>query len=172
MDGLYFSSSRFSFCCSSSCISLLTIPYSFLLYTSGSDFLVSRLVWFFLWLSRQFIFSGYYTPTHHSRYWLAFFVIDLARKYFPHLPVVSASFIPVGSLCLFGVLPLGFPICFFAIFTPPFTHWGNYWSFLLLWLFFCHFDLGDGKVFVSTVEDAVRIRTGERGDDAIAVSAE
>ena len=32
--------------------------------------------------------------------------------------------------------------------------------------------IGDGKVFVSTVEDAVRIRTGERGDDAIAVSAE
>ena len=32
--------------------------------------------------------------------------------------------------------------------------------------------IGDGKVFVSTVEDAVRIRTVERGDDAIAVSAE
>jgi nitrogen regulatory protein PII len=32
--------------------------------------------------------------------------------------------------------------------------------------------IGDGKVFISTVEDAVRIRTGERGDDAIAVSAE
>ncbi|MEC8824933.1 MAG: P-II family nitrogen regulator [Verrucomicrobiota bacterium] len=32
--------------------------------------------------------------------------------------------------------------------------------------------IGDGKVFVSTVEDAVRIRTGERGDDAITVSAE
>lgn len=32
--------------------------------------------------------------------------------------------------------------------------------------------IGDGKVFVSTVEEAVRIRTGERGDDAIAVSAE
>jgi nitrogen regulatory protein P-II 1 len=32
--------------------------------------------------------------------------------------------------------------------------------------------IGDGKVFVSTIEDAVRIRTGERGDDAIAVSAE
>ena len=32
--------------------------------------------------------------------------------------------------------------------------------------------IGDGKVFVSAIEDAVRIRTGERGDDAIAVSAE
>ncbi len=32
--------------------------------------------------------------------------------------------------------------------------------------------IGDGKVFVSSVEDAVRIRTGERGDDAIAVSSE
>lgn len=32
--------------------------------------------------------------------------------------------------------------------------------------------IGDGKVFVCAVEDAVRIRTGERGDDAIAVSAE
>jgi len=32
--------------------------------------------------------------------------------------------------------------------------------------------IGDGKVFVSTVEDAVRIRTGERGDAAIAVSGE
>jgi nitrogen regulatory protein P-II 1 len=27
--------------------------------------------------------------------------------------------------------------------------------------------IGDGKVFVSTVEDAVRIRTGERGPDAV-----
>ncbi len=27
--------------------------------------------------------------------------------------------------------------------------------------------IGDGKVFVSTIEDAVRIRTGERGRDAI-----
>src|ERR687897_2633855 len=27
--------------------------------------------------------------------------------------------------------------------------------------------IGDGKVFVSTVEDAVRIRTGERGTDAL-----
>ena len=32
--------------------------------------------------------------------------------------------------------------------------------------------IGDGKVFVSPIEEAVRIRTGERGDDAIAVSAE
>ena len=32
--------------------------------------------------------------------------------------------------------------------------------------------IGDGKVFVSNIEEAVRIRTGERGDDAIAVSAE
>ncbi len=27
--------------------------------------------------------------------------------------------------------------------------------------------IGDGKIFVSPVEEAVRIRTGERGDDAI-----
>jgi nitrogen regulatory protein P-II 1 len=27
--------------------------------------------------------------------------------------------------------------------------------------------IGDGKIFVSTVEEAVRIRTGERGDDAL-----
>jgi nitrogen regulatory protein P-II 1 len=27
--------------------------------------------------------------------------------------------------------------------------------------------IGDGKIFVSNVEDAVRIRTGERGEDAI-----
>jgi nitrogen regulatory protein P-II 1 len=27
--------------------------------------------------------------------------------------------------------------------------------------------IGDGKIFVSTIEEAVRIRTGERGDDAI-----
>ncbi|NKB27528.1 MAG: P-II family nitrogen regulator [Rhodobacteraceae bacterium] len=27
--------------------------------------------------------------------------------------------------------------------------------------------IGDGKIFVSTVEQAVRIRTGETGDDAI-----
>ncbi len=32
--------------------------------------------------------------------------------------------------------------------------------------------IGDGKIFVSSVEEAVRIRTGESGDDAIAVSAE
>lgn len=32
--------------------------------------------------------------------------------------------------------------------------------------------IGDGKVFVSDVIDAVRIRTGERGEDAITVSAE
>ena len=28
-------------------------------------------------------------------------------------------------------------------------------------------EIGDGKVFVSAVEDAVRIRTGERGDAAL-----
>ncbi|MBW2268894.1 MAG: P-II family nitrogen regulator [Deltaproteobacteria bacterium] len=27
--------------------------------------------------------------------------------------------------------------------------------------------IGDGKIFVSTVEEAIRIRTGERGDDAL-----
>ena len=27
--------------------------------------------------------------------------------------------------------------------------------------------IGDGKIFVSSVEEAVRIRTGERGEDAI-----
>jgi len=27
--------------------------------------------------------------------------------------------------------------------------------------------IGDGKIFVSNVEEAVRIRTGETGDDAI-----
>src|SRR5690606_20845091 len=32
--------------------------------------------------------------------------------------------------------------------------------------------IGDGKVFVSSIDDAVRIRTGERGNDAIAVSGE
>lgn len=32
--------------------------------------------------------------------------------------------------------------------------------------------IGDGKVFVSPIEDAVRIRTGERGDGAIAMSEE
>ena len=29
--------------------------------------------------------------------------------------------------------------------------------------------IGDGKVFVSAVEEAVRIRTGERGNEAVAV---
>jgi nitrogen regulatory protein P-II 1 len=27
--------------------------------------------------------------------------------------------------------------------------------------------IGDGKIFVSEIEDAVRIRTGERGDAAV-----
>jgi nitrogen regulatory protein PII len=27
--------------------------------------------------------------------------------------------------------------------------------------------IGDGKIFVSSVEEAIRIRTGERGDDAL-----
>ena len=27
--------------------------------------------------------------------------------------------------------------------------------------------IGDGKIFVTTVEEAIRIRTGERGDDAL-----
>jgi nitrogen regulatory protein P-II 1 len=27
--------------------------------------------------------------------------------------------------------------------------------------------IGDGKIFISPVEDAIRIRTGERGDEAI-----
>ena len=27
--------------------------------------------------------------------------------------------------------------------------------------------IGDGKIFVSTVDEVVRVRTGERGDDAI-----
>jgi nitrogen regulatory protein P-II 1 len=27
--------------------------------------------------------------------------------------------------------------------------------------------IGDGKIFVSRLEDAIRIRTGERGDDAV-----
>ena len=30
--------------------------------------------------------------------------------------------------------------------------------------------IGDGKVFVSTVEDAIRIRTGETGSEAISTS--
>lgn len=28
-------------------------------------------------------------------------------------------------------------------------------------------ELGDGKIFVSNITDAVRIRTGDRGDDAL-----
>jgi nitrogen regulatory protein P-II 1 len=28
-------------------------------------------------------------------------------------------------------------------------------------------EIGDGKIFVSTIEDAMRIRTGERGDVAV-----
>lgn len=28
-------------------------------------------------------------------------------------------------------------------------------------------DIGDGKIFISPVEDVIRIRTGERGDDAV-----
>lgn len=28
-------------------------------------------------------------------------------------------------------------------------------------------DIGDGKIFISPVEDVVRIRTGERGEEAI-----
>ena len=27
--------------------------------------------------------------------------------------------------------------------------------------------IGDGKIFVMNVEDAIRIRTGEKGDDAV-----
>jgi nitrogen regulatory protein P-II 1 len=27
--------------------------------------------------------------------------------------------------------------------------------------------IGDGKIFVSTIEEVVRIRTGERGEEAI-----
>ena len=30
--------------------------------------------------------------------------------------------------------------------------------------------IGDGKVFVSPVEEAIRIRTGERGSEAVNVS--
>ncbi|MBK1791336.1 P-II family nitrogen regulator [Persicirhabdus sediminis] len=30
--------------------------------------------------------------------------------------------------------------------------------------------IGDGKVFISPVEEAIRIRTGETGDDAVAVN--
>jgi nitrogen regulatory protein P-II 1 len=28
-------------------------------------------------------------------------------------------------------------------------------------------DIGDGKIFISSVEEVVRIRTGERGDEAV-----
>lgn len=28
-------------------------------------------------------------------------------------------------------------------------------------------EIGDGKIFVSSIEDAIRIRTGERGDSAL-----
>ncbi|MEZ5070433.1 MAG: P-II family nitrogen regulator [Bacteroidales bacterium] len=28
-------------------------------------------------------------------------------------------------------------------------------------------EVGDGKIFISTVEDSVRIRTGERGDESL-----
>ncbi len=28
-------------------------------------------------------------------------------------------------------------------------------------------DIGDGKIFISPVEDTIRIRTGERGDEAL-----
>ena len=31
----------------------------------------------------------------------------------------------------------------------------------------CTGTIGDGKIFVSTVDDAIRIRTGEKGKDAI-----
>jgi nitrogen regulatory protein PII len=27
--------------------------------------------------------------------------------------------------------------------------------------------IGDGKIFVTSVDEAIRIRTGERGDDAV-----
>ena len=27
--------------------------------------------------------------------------------------------------------------------------------------------IGDGKIFITPVEEAIRVRTGERGDDAI-----
>lgn len=29
-------------------------------------------------------------------------------------------------------------------------------------------EIGDGKIFVTPVDDAIRVRTGERGEDAIA----
>src|SRR3989304_4847360 len=31
----------------------------------------------------------------------------------------------------------------------------------------CTGAIGDGKIFVSTIDDAIRIRTGEKGNDAI-----
>ena len=31
----------------------------------------------------------------------------------------------------------------------------------------CTNKIGDGKIFISTIDDAVRIRTGERGDIAV-----
>ena len=31
----------------------------------------------------------------------------------------------------------------------------------------CTDTIGDGKIFVSTIDDAIRIRTGEKGTDAI-----
>ena len=31
----------------------------------------------------------------------------------------------------------------------------------------CTKEIGDGKIFISNIEDAIRIRTGERGDSAI-----
>jgi nitrogen regulatory protein P-II 1 len=27
--------------------------------------------------------------------------------------------------------------------------------------------IGDGKIFISTIEEAIRIRTGEKGNDAV-----
>jgi nitrogen regulatory protein PII len=30
--------------------------------------------------------------------------------------------------------------------------------------------IGDGKIFISPIEEAIRIRTGERGDDAVGLS--
>ena len=32
---------------------------------------------------------------------------------------------------------------------------------------FSFFPFGDGKIFISSVEEAIRIRTGERGKEAI-----
>ena len=29
--------------------------------------------------------------------------------------------------------------------------------------------IGDGKIFISTIDEAIRIRTGERGSDAVQV---